>query len=382
MKKIGLLYLTAIFGGFLCAMENTFEIPMGLEDAHSYKGQLITPENISKLVPQIPKKIDTTITKWTSENHGMLKVLARQSQNISMSQDQIVKELIGSSYILGINSINFKKRELTINAQKISIPQQASYMIALPEEIDGKKYFAQLSGPIHKKHNLLSFNGKPWDGQLDPNVDKKMATFQTISRALGALKCHEVIEKEKIKNFYVPKTYLAQIPGRSDFKSYACDENTVVIQEDRGDNWITLRENIQVFPLISPQTIEETYKVIKEAILWDIKGNGLFNTYNYHLGQSDLEQPNDQNPELFAYAIPKNLTRKIDSSIAEHVTYKWAHDILCGLIGFAELLQKAKSKHNVTSQINAYKKSLLSDEQIKEFPKDLQARIYTYMESL
>lgn len=369
MKKNLILLGTVLSAGpylYLNGMETFSRHPY-----HMYEGQTITPETIANLMPKMPELVGSVVALWADDNKDLLQAIVPKSSDVAMSQQEIVVELLKSAQAFEKKGINIPTRDIKISngivAQTRKIPAGCSYIIELPYEVEGKKYFVKISGPLHKKHNLLTYNSKAWEGSLDPNEDKKTATFQTVSTGLNALKTGEFIERESIKGFHIPDTYLDQIPGRKDIHEFACDENTLVVQEDRGKEYVGLRDNLRLLGKVSPKTINEIYKVIKGGVLWDVGGNVLINVDDYTLGQSDLEQPNNQSPTNFAYC-----------NEGEHTRYmKLSHDKVLGIEGFAGLLNDALKKgYDVSDQCEVYGKLVQEDLDKNSFISDFSARLH------
>ena len=118
---------------------------------------------------------------------------------------------------------------------------------------------------------------------------------------------------------------------------------------------------------MNSKVIGEIYKVIKGAVLWEIRDGCRVNTKDHTLGQSDLEQPNNQNPEVFAYNAPQKFDRRTDDP-KQYTQYKLEHDITCGICDFATLLKDAlQNGHDVTDQCKHYQKLVREDSQVAQF---------------
>ncbi len=329
------------------------------QDMSTYKGTKITPQTIVGLA-QMPETLVQVVKQWAEEREESLEQLIPTTQEVALTEEEKRQEHLRFKAVM--NNLTWEEYQMLGSfPQKLEGENGKVY-----KDKNGKMYWVKFSGPTHKRHNLETYNGKGW-GAAFTEEDKKTATFQTASGAVGVLKCQQVIEENQITGFRVPKTYVAQVPGRKPIEEGASDENTLLVQEDRGQEYVPIKDHLKELEQVSTEFIGDTYKVIKGGVLWDIRGNGLVNTKDHTLGQSDLEQPNNQNPEVFAYNAPQKFDHRTDDP-EEYTQYKLEHDIQCGICGFAALLKAAHDAgYDVSDQLKQYQQLVQNDPQVAQF---------------
>ncbi len=325
--------------GFLLS----FQIMRGMEQQptsiDSYQGKVINPMNIVTLAPVMRGQLKGVISSWTMSHKNLLHNLIPETNNVPLS-----RSALQTSYERGNQALK------NLGYNNLS---QASYVIKLPK-IGEKYYFMQASGPTHKAINILHGDGHGWEMNKLTNQLKRINTYQTVSRVVGYLRAQGFIEQQTITTFKVPPTYLVQIPDRKNNVQYgACDENSIIIQEDIGDEYVRMYSNPKFLQYVQKKTLQDTLSLIKHVPLWDIKGNGLINEKTFTLGQTDLQQPNNENPKQFFH---KN-----------EVKHAW--DVARGIEGFVKLFKRSWDKtFDVTENCKILKELLEHDQDLQKSP--------------
>ncbi len=338
MKYLSSHYLIA---GFLLCFQASQAMEQSQSTINKYQGWVIDQNSITTLAPVMTKSLQQVVDNWTNKHKDLLHTLVPETSHVPVSNETIKK------------AIDQNKQLLT--SRGFTNLSKNNYIVELPA-VGNKRYFIQAGGPINKAINIVHGNGYHWD-----DIQKKIAdgdlttmdTYQTVSRVIGYLRAQEIIEQQKITTFKVPKTYLAQIPGRNNLvECGACDANSIIVQKDIGDNYVQIRSNPSLLVDVNPETLKDLLVLIKHVPLWDINSNGLINKETYTFGQSDLEQPNNENPKNF---FNKNASK-----------HQW--NVAEGIAGIIKLYQKASETCDVKEGCKTLKTLIEQDQDLQQSP--------------
>lgn len=356
-----------------------------LHQASTFKGEAITPETIKKLAP-VPEDLQEAVDTQLQKIQPLLHELAIPYNELPLTRDATIKKLVTCLAIqkkYGFNPATIKIKidpnGADIAENKIEIPESANFY--LPIKVEGKTILVRIAGPSNTRKNLAAHNGLGWDAYLDNSKHDVVQTYQTVSNARGFLKLHEALGHTSTGEYFqIPNTYIVNIPGRNN--DSAADGNVITLQEDFDRSYyLKAADNLEYLADIFPASIERLYQLITKsgATLWDIKGNLLINSYTGAFAQTDLEQPNDQKPEIFGYNVPEKLyvLNQGFKNPLEYADYKLRHDILCGVEGIGALLKDAETKgYNTQAASKTLYECLAKDEILAHGLSDHSAGVY------
>lgn len=118
-------------------------------------------------------------------------------------------------------------------------------------------------GPIHWTNSFGGFA-----------VREKEVSNKNVSRVAYQQLIEQVIQNKGLKNIAVIKKYLYEIPGSSDTprsEKKLCDENFIVLVEDKTDMLLAPEENLGRYKSITSEQLEELRVIAREAYIADFK---------------------------------------------------------------------------------------------------------------
>jgi hypothetical protein len=303
------------------------------------KSQKIKPENIYSLQQEMSKE-DEAIKEWTNQHKEFLQKIVPTNEAMVLNLQEL-------------RNAGAKIKQMLDEENLVSV---GNHNIVIPVQFNGKtKYFHLTSWSI-RAINLLHSNKNPntkdyygWEIEKISDNLNRVDTFQTVSQVEHFMRAQKAIEKNNGKNFDAPYTALVQIPGRSDISKYACDANSIVVQDEQ-QGFTLLKNNFPRVSNLSPAAIAEAYSVIVEAPCWDAYSNLRINEDGSILGYVDWEQASNKGAHKFATE---------DKHIVDY--YK-----VCAIEGFSKLFKDAQAK-NVPLAQNQISKICDLVEQTPEF---------------
>ena len=338
MKKISLLFIALTLPGVSTAMEENSN------DLTTYKGKEIDATSIYELSPKLSSEQKEAVDNFIFKNKDLLLKLIAKTNEFPVSTTELKK---------------LKEENNTLFTQS-GLKNESENNYAIP--LDNNLYI-KFAGLINRFITLIHSNTNPitkqdygwgsWN-QITPEQIEALTkhdTFQTVSQLAHYLKAHDLLEKDKdITGIFIPKTYIANLPERSDITQKATDENTIIIQQAVPSQFKVAQNNLKLLEKIDNKTLAGLYKLVKEATLWNIAGNLLVDESTGNVSTSDFEQPNNERA--------KNFFQK-DS-------WKANHNKVAAIEGLAHLFYQAeKAGYNVDNQ-----KAVLADLIVKD--TDLQ----------
>ncbi len=303
-RSIKILVTTAIM--LSCPLGATLS---DIACSFTYKGQLMTADNILKLSPKVPEKLKRQVQSFLRSKPDLIELFSGQS---------FYKKLPGhdkAPFAFNFNQIDASmKAYLEDMAIKIA---HADAGIQIPSSGPGRynralsnftvfmgpDWVIKSSGFLNRRANILHEVGMD---NRDPELPQEKLdafiqdfgprTYQTISRMPYWLMVKEGIKKFKLNRIKLPKMYLVHIPGRP---TQVSDSNYVIVEENIGGVLSGGERYVTQTKIMKDPEVKRQYEILqKYAALWDNSAA------NYHvkggiLYPVDTEQPNNQKPSNF-----------------------------------------------------------------------------------
>lgn len=321
---------------------------LGLHAMHQYN---LSPENILRYAPVMPQEAAFLADAWTNKHEKLLQALACPTDQLKTNHEDL-------KAMIEVNKKLIEQEGLQ------NLGHHSSYVFKVP--MGQKDYFFKLARPVNKVVNVIHGNEFNWGWDWN-NVTHNlptMDTFQTVSTLVGYKLLSDAKAKYGVTAFVVPPTYLVQVPGRSPIANKATDENSIIMQESIGDDYVIIRDNFKLLEGVSEKTIVNALPVIKQVPCWDINGNGMIDSKNFTFGLADLEHPNNNKPYRGFFNMFCPAER--DTTVNNNTWWREYYE-LCSLEGFIALLKDAHAKGcDVKEQSRALKNALENDPQLQQ----------------
>jgi hypothetical protein len=273
----------------------------------TYLGEQLTPASLPMLAPQLSKRDLQIIRAWLSDP------LCHKT----------IKGLVHLQWPLAGITGNFAKQQRGINLllQLQGMPNLSRWNYIF--DIQETRYVMQIAGVLNRVKNLLVFNDpnlddphlqdKTPDDLCDKAIVMQSSTYQTVSRMAHYLRALEAIDKFKLDEIVLPRTYIIGID--EDLPAEVHDENSVIIQEKITD--VTPVRDIvdQIAETITEKAVKQLLILAIYAGLWDLNANLLFDKATGRFAISDFEQPQCSNPRYFFHKREAHVIGNIRNGI-------------------------------------------------------------------
>ncbi|MBI2775399.1 hypothetical protein HYX58_05320 [Candidatus Dependentiae bacterium] len=296
-----------------------FNIGLAMEIPQSKQvdNKKVTPENIYSLQQRMSQEDEIAVKEWVNQHKELLQKLVPTNEEMCLN-------------LAELKNAGSKIKKLLDDEQLTSV---GNHNIVIPAQLNGETKYFHLTSPGIRAINLLHSNKKPntndyygWELDKISEALNRVDTFQTVSQVEHFRRAQETMKKNGIAKFDAPYTRLVQVPGRSDISKYACDANSIVVQDEQ-KGFDLLKNNLAKISNLSPEAIANAYPIIVEAPCWDAYSNLRINEDGTMLGYVDWEQASNRGAHKFGTD---------DKDIVNY--YK-----VCAIEGFAKLFKDAKA---------------------------------------
>lgn len=297
---------------------------------NTYKGQVITAENLLDLLPAMPEDMKNELDDWIKQPHNkpFVQILAETSPIVkhdifSMKEDVQLSAKIKIATLENLKKINLSKHNYNFRVDKLSI--------------------IKISGLISRLRTLykLTTGNDPyhtdfWSYPFEQMTTRKTPTFQHASTGAHYLRALEIIDKEKMQHLHTVPTYLYGIADQQN--APCCDEHYICVQPaydnpkfGNGTHDIKQLESLpereitSILSSLPNDAFKELHTAIQYAALWNPSGNLLIDTKKPNeIWYSDLEQPNNSGPFFYEGAQGYN---------------KYLHDCSVGIFEMSAMIR-------------------------------------------
>ena len=160
---------------------------------------------------------------------------------------------------------------------------------------------------------ILKLGGIHWTNSFGGCVVReKDASNKNVSRVAYQQLIAQVIEEKQLKHVRVIKKYLYEIPSNSGIsrsEKKLCDDNFIVLAEDKTDILLSPEENLEKYKSITEEQLEELRVIAREAYIADFK---MFNCIFGRDGKIyliDTEQTNRAHEDDFFLKNPEQMAK-------------------------------------------------------------------------
>ncbi len=274
---------------------------------NTFCGVEISPETLPLFTQDLLQQFNLpAIRAWINAQKAIIRKMVAISKPLLVNPFEQYYDANGAAHQIAEanfcsfqNMINRKLAEYAaMNHGLMKNLSNVNYVVQIP----GTNYVAQMAGRLHRVHNLLAANGRPYetpDQLCDACINDMPATYQTVSRFAGYLRAREAVQAFGLDKIHVPNTCLIGID--TDVPDRVNDDNSIVVQEIV--NGVPVRcFNTQLkTALISPEHLRQIIILTIYASLWNIDAKLLFNPQTSSFVISNFEQPNNKSPYNFFY---------------------------------------------------------------------------------